>query len=333
MKRNQGARSIMVLLALVLLAVFILTESNGWARAGGGGLSGSRGGRSFSSPKMPSSLSPGSNSFGSPGARSFPGTLPQSRDGVLSRNPLMTGLAGGLAGGFLGSMLFGGTGHAAPGTAPRGGIGLLDLAILGVVLYLAWKFFKRRRGTLSPGAGLFQYFENDVRGPVQEAYGSGTEVEEGLRRFRQVDPGFSEDALKETFQDIFFRVQAAWMRRSLEGMYGILAPEMVAYFGEQFAEMKRQGRINRLENIAVRRVEVTEVWQEEGRDYVTAMITANLLDYSEGERTGEVVGGDRLNPVKFQEFWTFCRDLGVSGWQLVGINQPGEALPRAMEHG
>ncbi|MGC8494774.1 MAG: Tim44 domain-containing protein [Syntrophobacteraceae bacterium] len=332
MKRNPGACSIIVPLVLVVLAVFLFTESNGWARAGGGGLSGSRGGRSFSSPKMPSRLSPGVNSYGSPGARSYPGTIPQSRDVGLSRNPFMTGLAGGLAGGFLGNMLFGGTGHAAPGAAPRGGIGLLDLAILGVVLYLGWRFFKRRGAALFTGAGFSRHFEDDVRGPVQGAYGSGTEVEEGLQRFRQVDPGFSEDALKETFQDIFFRVQAAWMHRSLEGMYGMLAPEMVAYFGEQFAEMKRQGRINRLENIAVRRVEVTEVWQEEGRDYVTAMITANLLDYSEDERTGDVVGGDRLNPVKFQEFWTFCRDLGASGWQLVGINQPGEAPAHAVEH-
>ncbi len=294
-------------------------------------MSGSRGGRSFSSPKMPSRLSPGVNSFGSPGARPFPGTMPQSRDMGLSRNPFMTGLAGGLAGGFLGNMLFGGTGHAAPATAPRGGIGLLDLAVLGGLLYLGWRFFKRRRAALFADAGFSPYFENEVRG--QEAYGAVGEVEEGLLRLRQMDPGVSEDALKETFQDIFFRVQAAWMRRSLEGMYGMLAPEMVAYFGEQFAEMKRQGRINRLENIAVRNVEVTEIWQEEGRDYVTAMITANLLDYSEDERTGEVVGGDRFNPVKFQEFWTFCRDLGVSGWQLVGINQPGEALPRAGEHG
>jgi predicted lipid-binding transport protein (Tim44 family) len=242
----------------------------------------------------------------------------------------MTGLAGGLAGGLLGGMLFGGTGHAAPGLAPKGGIGLLDIAILGVVLYLAWRFFKKRRFALSSGEGFSRYFENDVRGPVQEAYGSSGEVDEGWRRLRQEDPGLSEEALQESFQDIFFRVQAAWMHRSLEGIYAILAPEMVAYFGEQFKEMKRQGRINRLENIAVRRVEVTEIWREEGRDYISAMITANLLDYIEDDRTGEVVGGDRVNPVKFQEVWTFCRDLGVSGWQLTAINQPGMALPRAI---
>ncbi|MDR3554346.1 MAG: Tim44 domain-containing protein [Syntrophobacteraceae bacterium] len=149
------------------------------------------------------------------------------------------------------------------------------------------------------------------------------EVEQGLRMLRQTDPGFSEEALKEKFQDIFFRVQAAWMNRKLDGIFGMLAPEMVAYFGEEFKTMKSQGQINRLENIAIRKVEFTEIWQEEGRDYVTALITANLLDYTEDEHTGQIVSGDRLNPVKFEEFWTFCRDFGSTDWQLTAINQVG----------
>lgn len=35
-----------------------------------------------------------------------------------------------------------------------------------------------------------------------------------------------------------------------------------------------------------------------------------------------------MNPVKFQEFWTFCRDFGASAWRLAAINQPGETLAR-----
>ena len=40
----------------------------------------------------------------------------------------------------------------------------------------------------------------------------------GLSADEAVDPNFSEEALKETFQDLFFKVQAAWMSRSLEGV-------------------------------------------------------------------------------------------------------------------
>lgn len=45
-------------------------------------------------------------------------------------------------------MLFGSAGHAAAGPgAARGGIGLLDIVIIGLLLFLAWRFFKRRRAS------------------------------------------------------------------------------------------------------------------------------------------------------------------------------------------
>jgi predicted lipid-binding transport protein (Tim44 family) len=232
----------------------------------------------------------------------------------------MSGMAGGFFGGMLGNMMFGRPGYGSSGS----GMGLLDFIVLALIVYWGWRFVKKRR------PDFFQT-NDDLRQPF-EPVGMGSreaprygEVEEGLQRFRMSDPGFSEEALKEKFQDIFFRVQAGWMNRTLDGIYPMVAPEMVAYFGEQFKEMKSKGQINRLENIAIRKVEFTEIWQEEGRDYVTALITANLLDYTEDERTGQVVSGDRMNPVKFEEFWTFCRDLGSLDWQLTAINQVGQA--------
>ncbi len=145
---------------------------------------------------------------------------------------------------------------------------------------------------------------------------------------RQADPGFSEEALKETFQDLFFKVQAAWMNRSVEGIEAIVTSEMAAFFRTEFEAMKSKGIINRLENIAIRKVEPSEMWQETGKEYITVLFTANLLDYTLDEKTGQVVEGDKLNPVKFQEFWTFCRDLGASQWKLSAINQTGQVPAR-----
>lgn len=160
------------------------------------------------------------------------------------------------------------------------------------------------------------------------AYGPETELERGLEQIRQFDPNFREDAFKELAQDLFFRIQAGWMNRSLDGVSDLLTSEMAAFFRQEFDRLKKQGRINRLENIAVRKVEITEAWQEQGKDYVTVLFTANLLDYTVDERTGEVMEGDRNNPVKFREFWTFCRDVGTSGWRLSAINQFEEPAQR-----
>lgn len=326
MKKYYRFRYFVALSVLAFFTTFVFIESSAWARAGSGGSSGSRSSRSFSSPGMPSGPSAGSPGMSAPGRGPAPGMPTQPQGGFFSRNPLMAGMAGGLAGGLLGGMLFGGSGHAAAGPgAARGGIGLLDIAIIGLLLFFAWRFFKRRRAVAFQGTDPSPaYAEPNHTAPSPVAYMASGEVEEGYRRFQQTDPSFSQDALKATFEDIFFRVQAAWMNRTLAGVQGLLTPEMAVYFTGEFEAMRRQGRINRLENIAIRQVEPSEIWQETGRDYVTVLITANLLDYTVDEQTGQIVGGDKLNPLKFQEFWTFCRDLGSSEWQLTAINQPGE---------
>jgi predicted lipid-binding transport protein (Tim44 family) len=79
--------------------------------------------------------------------------------------------------------------------------------------------------------------------------------------------------------------------------------------------------VNRLENIAVRNVEIVEAWQETGQDFITALIYANLLDYTTDDATGQVVSGSKTDPVKFEEYWTFTRPVGNNPWRLSAINQ------------
>ena len=60
--------------------------------------------------------------------------------------------------------------------------------------------------------------------------------------------------------------------------------------------MKAEKKINRLENIAVRSVDLTEAWQESGADFITVRIYANLLDYNVDETTGQVIEGQQDRP-------------------------------------
>jgi predicted lipid-binding transport protein (Tim44 family) len=325
----------LALSAVFFFGVSILAESSVWARAGGGGSMGSRGSRSFSSPQMPSSPSQSSPGMTTPQRNSFPGSQTQQPGGFFSRSPFMQGLAGGLAGGLIGSLLFGGMGHASPGAAGSGGIGFLDIAIVGLLLYLAYRFFRKRREQNASataqyaGTGPAPY---DSGPGFQEAGYPHTpetleptsgyrELDRGLDQIRRMDPGFNEEGFKETAQDLFFRVQAGWTNRSIKGIEGIVADQMAESFRSEFDSMNKRGIINRLENIAIRKVELSEAWQEMGKDYITVLFTANLLDYTLDEGTGAVLEGDRVNPVKFQEFWTFSRDIGSRQWQLSAIDQ------------
>ena len=315
---TKGALGALIFLGLIFLMVCSALESSAWARAGGGGSSGSRGGRSFSSPSMPPSGSP----YQAPGVTPTPGFGP----GVgFGRSPFWSGLAGGMLGGFVGSMLFGGRAYGPTGYG--GGPGLLDLIVIGALIYFGYRYLIRRRSQLG-------YYEENISynspyyGGQADYLPQQNEVERGMEEIRRADGSFSPEQFLETAEDLFFRIQAAWMNRTLKGVEHLLTDEMQEYFSTEFARMKREHTINRLENIAVRKVEPAEVWQESGRNYITVLFTANLLDYTVDDKSGKVISGDRLSPVKFQEFWTFSRSIGERQWQLAGINQLDEPSPQ-----
>jgi predicted lipid-binding transport protein (Tim44 family) len=121
--------------------------------------------------------------------------------------------------------------------------------------------------------------------------------------------------------DDFFKIQGAWMNRDLAPVTGLLTEEMKRIFQEDLDRLLRDKQVNRLENIAVRNVEIAEVWQESGQDFITALIYANLLDYTTDDATGAVVSGSKTEPVKFEEYWTFTRPVGNNPWRLSAINQ------------
>jgi predicted lipid-binding transport protein (Tim44 family) len=309
------------ILVLGLALAFVSTEV--WARAGGGRSGGSRGSRSFSAPRTTSP------------SMQNPGALPPSsgmgtRQAPLSqtgRSPFWTGLAGGLAGGFLGSLLFGGLGHGGMGAGGGGGgIGFLEILLLGLGAYLLFRFIRGRKKNAQSTPN-----ENNYIPPPypQESYTAAPpspvqEVEAGLSHIQSMDARFDPAAFKDWAQDLFFRIQAAWQNQDLGTVLPFLGPEIKEMFSRDLEEQRSHGQVNRLENIAVRSVDITEAWQEEGKDFITVFFYANLLDFVEDRKTGAVVSGSKVEPVKFREYWTFVRPVGGGNtWQLSAIQQEG----------
>jgi predicted lipid-binding transport protein (Tim44 family) len=85
-----------------------------------------------------------------------------------------------------------------------------------------------------------------------------------------------------------------------------------------------QKRINRLENIAVREVEIVDAGQGRGEESITVKFYANVLDYVVDEANGQLVSGSSTDPVKFLEYWTFSRNVGEKNWVLTGITQEAD---------
>jgi predicted lipid-binding transport protein (Tim44 family) len=238
------------------------------------------------------------------------------------------GLLGGIAGGMLGGMLFRSLGMAGGGGmgSGGGGIGMFEIILLAGIGYLIYRFIKSRREAAS---NTIPYAQNSYQAgtvtPIGNEYNgnqlASDDVNTGLGHIRQMDSSFDEKRFNDTAMDIFFKIQGSWMNRDLAPVSGLLTDEMKRIFQEDLDRLLRDKQINRLENIAVRNVEPVEAWQESGQDYITALIYANLLDYTTDDTSGAVVSGSKTEPVKFEEYWTFTRPVGNNPWKLSAINQ------------
>ena len=243
-----------------------------------------------------------------------------------NRSGFGRGLAGGLLGGALGGMLFGsmfGMGGS--------GMGILPLLILGVIGYFMYRrFMARPTANSSPGyqppptQGSFSDMHARANtgqpgSSVPPVPPPANPVETGLAEIRAHDPGFDPDHFKEVASDVFFKVQAGWMRRDLDSYGHLLGKELASEYAHHFAEMRQKGIINKLESIAIRQVEIVDAGCVDGEDFVTILFTANLLDYTVDENIGEVVEGSMTEPVKFAEKWTCARPVGTENWKLEGI--------------
>ncbi len=237
------------------------------------------------------------------------------------------GLMGGLLGGAIGGMLFGSM-FGAGGS----GMGILPILLLAGGAYFIFRKMKRppqqgasahnqSTGQQGLGGNLFgggMGTGSSGPPPVPETHDP---VTDGLEQIRQTDRGFDTDYFLEIASDVFFQVQAGWMRRDIDSYRHLLGEQLCGEYEAHFAEMREKGHINKLESIAVRSIKIVEAGSDNGEDFITVLFSANLLDYTVDEQNDELIEGSMTNPVKFNEKWTWARPTGTDNWKLEGIQQ------------
>ncbi|MGH7354830.1 MAG: Tim44 domain-containing protein [Candidatus Rokuibacteriota bacterium] len=305
--------------ALLATGVLAATEPV-WARAGGGsGSSGSRGSRSYSTPARPAPTPASPTTAQSPSRTlAQPASAPRSS---FFGGGLMGGIAGFALGGLLGSMLFGGM-H---GGGFGGGFGLLELVLLGGVAFLVIRMMRRRAepapayatGYASESGG--QSLPSGAAATLEMPLAERSDLERGFGHIRQMDPAFDPQTFAVQTREAFHAIQQALVLRDLTPVADRLTSRMYIELQGQVDRLKSARQTNRVEQIEIRRGEVSEAWQEAGADWVTVYLAGSLLDYTLDDASGGMVDGSRTTPQEFEEFWSFTRTVGPNRWKLSAI--------------
>ena len=315
MSKRSIALMAVSLFAFVWLSQVAL-ESIVEARAGGGRSGGFRGSRSYSAPArptQPTSPSEPRREAAPPPQQPSPFT-PQS-------GGFMRGLGTAVLGGFLGSMLFSGLANAGFGGFGGSGFGMIEILLFAGLGYFMYRRF--RSPALAGGYGSMAYQNTPDYSPqytpVREAPAINNDID--YRSLTMMDRSFDPERFLKTAQDIFFKVQGAWNKQETTALRSLCGSELMQTWEQELNDLRTRGRQNKMENIALRESEITEAWTENGQDYITVRLHANLLDYTVDQKSGNVVNGNNSEPIEFEEYWTFARPVGPNPWKLTAVQQ------------
>jgi len=242
-----------------------------------------------------------------------------------ARRGFFGGLAGGLLGaGLIGMLLGGGFFGGLGGIASILGF-LLQIALIGGLIWLAVRFFQRRNQPAMAGAGgpMNRGPLNREQAPAgygRQAGGYGGAAAGATRTPKGVDGVGIGPGDYEAFEKLLREIQTAYGRKDKAALRSLTTPEMAAYFTEELDANAARGVVNRVEDIRLLQGDLAESWREGAVDYATVAMRYGLVDYTVNKANDTVVEGDRTKPVEVVEIWTFQRPAG-GGWVLSAVQQ------------
>lgn len=304
-------------LVILLFASFAVVASDvADARAGRGKSFGSRGTRTYDAAPATNTAprgAPVDQSMTARNAAQAPGMARPSMFGGW-RGLLMGGLFAAALGGIFG---FG---------ALASGLGfLLQIALIGGVIFLIYAWFKRRNqpamAGMPHGMGGGGYNRADSMHGANQFRGQG--VGSGGFGSAGIEPLQIGQADLENFEKLLGEIQTAYGREDVDALGARVTPEMLAGFMQELDELAKRGLRNQISDVKLLQGDIAESWRENGTDYATVAIRYGLIDVTLDRATGKVVDGDATRPTEATELWTFRRDGrgGAQGWQLSAIQQ------------
>lgn len=314
------------LVAGALMLVPVLAE----ARPGGGKGFGSRGSRTTqqvaptqtaptgAAPMQRTATPAPSAAAAAPGAAAAQAARPS-----FARNMMM-----GIGAGLLGAGLFGLLSGAGFGGL-AGMLGMLfQVALIGGLIWLALRFFRRRaqpqQQFAAAGAPLDRAPYQPQQKQPQAAQRMGGMMGGMGAATAAAKPVEFELAPADygSFERLLNDVQIAYSNEDLGTLRQLATPEMAGYFAEDIAENASKGLVDRVADVKLLQGDLAESWREAGVEYATVAMRFSSLNALVEREGGRVVEGHATIPREVTELWTFLRPRGGQ-WQVSAI-QPAE---------
>jgi predicted lipid-binding transport protein (Tim44 family) len=206
----------------------------------------------------------------------------------------------------------------------RHGVARIDLSRFGVLVggglvVLLMFLLRRRAAVVRPVHDAAASDEAMAANrPSGEPWSSDSSFDRGVRDIRRTDPKFDPRKFAGYAGMLFRDAQSVWATRDIGALRDRVTPEMYDALQAQCDRLRNTHRVNRADAIEIT-TEITEAWQESGRDYVTAYIGGSIVDYTVDEASDNLVNGSRTIPRDVDEFWTFTRPAGLNFWMLSAI--------------
>lgn len=321
------------------MATFVLAATPADARRGGS--FGSRGARTSVAPPVTRTAP----NQAAPVQRTMTERQPAANRAQNSANPAgarpAAARSGGFAKGLLGGLVAGGLVAMSMG----GGFGalagsglwtaLLQAALIGGLIWLGLRFFRRRQGLAAaggPGMANVAPLNAGQFGGMQPSSGFGrTAHDPGPSQAAPfaAAPAYAQPALqdyavttadKEAFEDLLATVQDAFSREDFAALRAATTPEVMSYLAEELSQNATNGQRNDVSGTELLEAEVAEAWSEGDKDYATIAMQYHSIDVMRDRTTGAIVKGDPTQLTRTTELWTFVRD-SRNPWRLSAIQE------------
>lgn len=130
-----------------------------------------------------------------------------------------------------------------------------------------------------------------------------------LGLLKKKDPNFRMNLFFDRVQNVYLLIYRAWSNGNLEPVRNLMTDSQYKKLEKELSNLKNRGLTNKVENIRIGAVFITDINQQGDYDYIKVRIHSTATDKT-FDRYGSLCGGS--DTIKnFVQYWTFIRRLGV----------------------